>query len=237
MKQSAAIIGAGGGLGAALMRRFAAEGLHAAGFKRDPAALAKTLAAIQAAGGSASAEALDATQTAQMESALAQLEQRHGPLALLVFNVAALARNSILEQPVPEFRDMLERVAVSGYGAIQAALRLMLPRKRGTILITGATASIKGSAGFSAFAAAKHALRATALSAAREFGPQGVHVAHVVVDGLIDGPLTDPTWLEGLGEDGALSPDAIADMYWNLHQQPRNAWTFEADVRPFRERW
>lgn len=237
MKQSAAIIGAGGGLGAALMRRFAAEGLHAAGFKRDPAALAKTLAAIQAAGGSASAEALDATQTAQMESALAQLEQRHGPLALLVFNVAALARNSILEQPVPEFRDMLERVAVSGYATIQAALRLMLPRKRGTILITGATASIKGSAGFSAFAAAKHALRATALSAAREFGPQGVHVAHVVVDGLIDGPLTDPTWLEGLGEDGALSPDAIADMYWNLHQQPRNAWTFEADVRPFRERW
>lgn len=237
MKQSAAIIGAGGGLGAALMRRFAAEGLHAAGFKRDPAALGKTLAAIQAAGGSASAEALDATQTSQMESALAQLEQRHGPLALLVFNVAALARNSILEQPVPEFRDMLERVAVSGYGAIQAALRLMLPRKRGTILITGATASIKGSAGFSAFAAAKHALRATALSAAREFGPQGVHVAHVVVDGLIDGPLTDPTWLEGLGEDGALSPDAIADMYWNLHQQPRNAWTFEADVRPFRERW
>lgn len=237
MKQSAAIIGAGGGLGAALMRRFAAEGLHAAGFKRDPAALAKTLAAIQAAGGSASAEALDATQTAQMESALAQLEQRHGPLALLVFNVAALARNSILEQPVPEFRDMLERIAVSGYATIQAALRLMLPRKRGTILITGATASIKGSAGFSAFAAAKHALRATALSAAREFGPQGVHVAHVVVDGLIDGPLTDPTWLEGLGEDGALSPDAIADMYWNLHQQPRNAWTFEADVRPFRERW
>jgi NAD(P)-dependent dehydrogenase (short-subunit alcohol dehydrogenase family) len=237
MKQSAAIIGAGGGLGAALMRRFAAEGLHTIGLKRDPATLAKVVAEIQAAGAMAGAEALDATQSAQVESMLAQIEQRHGPLALMVFNVAALARNSILDQPVQEFRDMLERVAVAGYASIQAALRLMLVRKRGTILITGATASIKGSAGFSAFAAAKHALRAIALSAAREFGPQGIHVAHVVVDGLIDGPRTDPTWLEGLGEDGALNPDALASLFWNLHQQPRTAWTFEADVRPFRERW
>lgn len=237
MKQTAAIIGAGGGLGAALMQRFAAEGLHTVGFKREPASLAKIVATVAASGGSAAAEALDATQATQVESALAQLEQRDGPLALMVFNVAALARTPILDQPVHEFRDMLERVAVSGYGAIQAALRLMVPRKRGTILITGATASVKGSAGFSAFAAAKHALRATALSAAREFGPQGIHVAHVVVDGLIDGPRTDPTWLEGLGDDGALRPESIADLFWALHKQPRNAWTFEADVRPFSERW
>lgn len=237
MKQTAAIIGAGGGLGASLMRRCAAEGLHTVGFKRDPATLAKVVASIMAAGGSAGAEALDATQPTQTEQALALLEQRSGPLELMVFNVAALARMPILEQPVHEFRDMLERVAVAGYASIQAALRLMVPRKRGTILITGATASIKGSAGFSAFAAAKHALRATAFSAAREFGPQGIHVAHVVVDGLIDGPRTDPTWLEGLGEDGALSPDSVADLFWNLHKQPRNAWTFEADVRPFSERW
>jgi len=237
MGQTAAIIGAGGGLGAALMRRFAAGGLHAVGYKRDASALGGVVEAIRAAGGSAGAETLDASRPDQIGSALARLESEHGPLEAMVFNVAAFARKSLIELPVEDFRGMLDKVAVAGFASIQAAARLMAPRGRGVILVTGATASIKGSAGFSAFAAAKFALRAVTQSAAREFGPKGLHVAHVVIDGIIAGPQTDPTWLEGLGQDGALHPDAIADLYWSLYQQPRSAWTFEADIRPFSERW
>lgn len=237
MSGTAAVIGAGGGLGGALMRRFAAEGLYAAGYKRDPASLADTVAAIEANGDKGGAFALDAADPKATAAALEALERQHGPLAVLVFNVAGFARQGLLEQSVEGYRAILEQIAVAGFAAVQAGARLMLPRKRGTILLTGATASIKGSAGFSAFASAKHALRALGQSAAREFGPQGLHVAHVVVDGLIEGPRADPAWLEGLGADGALKPDAIADFYWALHRQPRDAWTFEADLRPYSERW
>lgn len=237
MQESAAIIGAGPGLGGALLRRFAAGGYHAAGFKRDSAAIEPIVQAIRAEGGHASAEALDASDPARVEAALARLEAHSGPLAVLVFNVAAFARKPLLELGVEDLRAMLEKVAVAGFTSIQAGARLMAPRKRGTILVTGATASLKGSANFAAFAAAKFALRAIAQSAAREFGPKGLHVAHVVVDGIIAGPQTDPTWLEGLGPDGALQPDAIAELYWSLHKQPPSAWTFEADVRPHGERW
>lgn len=235
--QTAAVIGAGGGLGAALLRRFAAQGLHAAGYRRDAAALTGVVEAIRTSGGAASAEPLDVSKPDQILAALSRLEHEHGPLAVMVFNVAAFARKSMLEVSVEDFRAMLDKIAVAGFASVQAAARLMAPRAAGTILITGATASTKGSSGFAAFAAAKFALRAVAQSAAREFGPKGIHVAHVVVDGIISGPHTDAAWLEGLGEDGALSPDAIAEFYWSLHRQPRSAWTFEADLRPFSERW
>lgn len=235
--QSAAIIGAGGGLGAALMRRFAAAGMHVAGYRRDAYALSGVVDAIQANGGSASAEALDVNKADQIAPALAELEASHGPLAVLVFNVAAFARKSMLDLTVEEFRAMLDKIAVAGFAAVQTGARLMSPRGKGVILLTGATASLKGSANFAAFAAGKFALRALAQSAAREFGPRGLHVAHVVIDGLIAGPNADPAWLEGMGEDGALDPAAIAEQYFRLYEQPRSAWTFEIDLRPFSERW
>ena len=116
----------------------------------------------------------------------------------------------------------------------------MLPRQRGTIIYTGASASIRGRAGFSAFSGAMQAKRALAQSMARELGPQGIHVAHVIVDGAIDNDATRerfPEWFETRPEDGIMKPDDLAELFWHLHQQPRSAWTFEMDARPYVEPW
>ncbi|MFN5164684.1 MAG: SDR family NAD(P)-dependent oxidoreductase, partial [Pseudomonadota bacterium] len=157
-----------------------------------------------------------------------------------VFNVGGNVRVPILETTTQKYFKVWERCAQAGFLVGREAARAMLPRGRGSILFTGATASVRGAAGFAAFAGGKAALRALAQSMARELGPQGLHVAHVVVDGMIDTAFARENFAERVaaaGPDGILNPEHVAEAYWWLHRQPRDAWTFELDLRPFVERW
>jgi NAD(P)-dependent dehydrogenase (short-subunit alcohol dehydrogenase family) len=195
---------------------------------------------ITAQGGRALAFGLDARREDEVVNFFRHIEANIGPIEVLVFNVGGNVRFPILETTVQKYFKVWEMCALAGFLAGREAARAMLPRGRGTILFTGATASVRGSNGFSAFAGGKAALRALAQSMAREFGPQGLHVAHVIIDGLIDTAFTRTNFaqrVDELGPDGILNPDHIAEAYWWLHSQPRDAWTFELDLRPSVERW
>jgi NAD(P)-dependent dehydrogenase (short-subunit alcohol dehydrogenase family) len=157
-----------------------------------------------------------------------------------VFNIGANVRFGIVETTAQVYRKVWEMAAFAGFLAGREAARVMRPRGRGTILFTGATASVRGGAGFAAFAGAKHALRALAQSMARELGPAGIHVAHIVVDGMIDGAFARENFgdiEERLAREEILHPDAIAANYVALWKQPRSAWTHELDLRPWKESW
>ncbi len=224
MTESALVAGAGPGLGLSLARAFATEGLRVA-------LLARNAGRLHAMTGSDPALlplVCDLTDPAQVSKAVAQVESDLGPLAVAVFNAGAFAPGGILETTPEEFERCWRVGAFAGFLVGQAVARKMLPRGRGTLLFTGATASLRGSARFANLASPKFALRALAQSMARELGPQGLHVAHVIVDGQI-GPAG--------GEDTRLDPDAIAALYVALHHQPRSAWTHEADLRPWSERF
>ncbi len=168
------------------------------------------------------------------------VERTIGPIEVFVFNIGANVRFSVVETTAQVYSKVWEMAALAGFLASREAARVMVPRGQGAMLFTGATASVRGGAGFSAFAGAKHALRALAQSLARELGPKGVHVAHIVIDGAIDG-----AFIRGLMPDAAekrareeiLVPDAIAKNYVWLHRQERSAWTFEMDLRPWTEIW
>ncbi|MEL6187027.1 MAG: SDR family NAD(P)-dependent oxidoreductase [Myxococcota bacterium] len=236
---TALVIGAGDALGAALARRFSREGLHIVATRRrgdlDP-----LLQSVRALGGQATGIHSDAREEEQVVALFERIEREIGPLEAVVYNVGGNVRFDLLDTTARVYRKVWEMCAFGGFLATREATRHMLPRGRGTILLTGATASLRGQAGFSAFAGGKHALRALAQSAARELGPQGLHVAHVVIDGPIDNENTRamfPQVFEERPEDGVLRPDDIAEIYGQLHTQPRRAWTFEADVRTWVERW
>lgn len=173
-------------------------------------------------------------------TAFDDIERDVGPVEVAVFNIGANVRFSITETTTRVYTKVWEMCALSGFLMGREAARRMLPRGRGTILFTGATASVRGSAGFAAFSGGKHALRALAQSMARELGPQGIHVAHVVIDGAIDTAFIRDNFPQAYAlkeHDGILSPDHIADMYWMLHSQKRDAWTHELDLRPWTEKW
>jgi NAD(P)-dependent dehydrogenase (short-subunit alcohol dehydrogenase family) len=170
----------------------------------------------------------------------AHIEQEIAPIEVVVFNVGANVRFDIADTTERVYRKVWEAGALAGFLVGREAARVMEPRGRGSIFFTGATASLRGGAGFAAFAGAKHALRALSQSMARELGPKGIHVAHVVIDGAIDTPWIAANFPERYqlkDKDGILSPDAIADNYWMLHNQPRSAWTHELDLRPWMEPW
>lgn len=236
------IIGAGDGVGAAVARAFAREGL-AVCVTRRPRHLDRLealAASIREDGGAAHAYGVDARNEAEMIALVDRIEAEVGPLEVVVFNIGANVRFSVLETTAQVYSKVWEMAALAGFFTGREAARVMEPRGRGTILFTGATASTRGAAGFSAFAGAKAALRQLAQSLAREMGPKGIHVAHVVIDGMIDGtfarslvPDIQPL-LEG---DDILKPDEIARNYVWLHNQQRSAWTFEMDLRPFKETW
>jgi NAD(P)-dependent dehydrogenase (short-subunit alcohol dehydrogenase family) len=195
---------------------------------------------ITVEGGKAVAFGLDARREDQVVNFFHQIEAEVGPVEVLLFNVGGNVRFPVLETTAQKYFKVWEMCAMAGFLAGREAARLMLPRGRGTLLFTGATASLRGAAGFSAFAGGKAALRALAQSMARELGPKGLHVAHVVIDGMIDTAFTREHFaqrVEEVGPDGILNPDHIADAYWWLHEQPRDAWTFELDLRPSAERW
>lgn len=236
------VVGAGDGVGAAVARAFAREGL-AVCVTRRPRHLDKLevlAASIRDEGGVAHAYGVDARDEAEMIALVDQIEAEVGPLEVVVFNIGANVRFGVRETTAQVYSKVWEMAALAGFFTGREAARVMAPRGRGTILFTGATASTRGGAGFSAFAGAKAALRQLAQSMAREFGPQGLHIAHVVVDGMIDGTFARSIAddIEGrLDADEILKPDEIARNYVWLHRQQRSAWTFEMDLRPWKETW
>lgn len=233
------VIGAGDATGGAIARRFAREGYVACVTRRHADALASLVESIEQDGGRARAFGSDARDEAQAVALVDTIENEVGPLEAVVFNIGANVNFPIRETTARVYRKVWEMAAFAGFLAGREAARVMVPRGRGTLIFTGATASIRGGAGFSAFAGAKFALRALAQSMARELGPEGIHVAHSIIDGAID---TDwirdnfPERYQLKERDGILNPDHIADAYWMLHQQPRDAWTHELDLRPWIER-
>ncbi len=234
------VIGAGDATGSAVARRFAKEGYTVCVARRTETALKPLVDQITVEGGRAVAFGLDARREDQVVNFFQHIEAEVGPVEVLVFNVGGNVRFPILETTSQKYFKVWEMCAMAGFLAGREAARIMLPRGRGTLLFTGATASLRGAACFSAFAGGKAALRALAQSMARELGPKGLHVAHVVIDGMIDTAFTREHFaqrVEEVGPDGILNPDHIADAYWWLHEQPRDAWTFELDLRPSAERW
>jgi NAD(P)-dependent dehydrogenase (short-subunit alcohol dehydrogenase family) len=236
----ALVIGAGEATGGAIARRFAREGYTACVTRRTAGKLAPLVAQIEAAGGRARAFGSDARREEQVVALVQTIEREVGPVEVCVFNVGGNVRFPIREMTARVYTKVWEMAALAGFLAGREAAKVMVPRGRGTILFTGATASLRGGKGFAAFAGAKHALRALAQSMARELGPEGIHVAHVVVDGAIDTPFIRDAFPERYKlkeHDGILDPEAIAENYWRLHCQPRSAWTHELDLRPWMEPW
>jgi NAD(P)-dependent dehydrogenase (short-subunit alcohol dehydrogenase family) len=239
---SCLVIGAGEGLGAAVARAFAREGLAVCVTRRPRhAGAVETLAeAIRAEGGQAHAFGLDARVEADVSALVERIEREIGPLEVLVFNIGANVRFPIVETTTQVYSKVWEMACLAGFLSGREAARVMAPRGRGTILFTGATASLRGGSGYSAFAGAKHGLRALAQSLARELGPKGVHVAHIVIDGAIDGAFIRglmPDAAEKFAREEILAPDEIARNYVWLYRQKRSAWTFEMDLRPWSETW
>jgi NAD(P)-dependent dehydrogenase (short-subunit alcohol dehydrogenase family) len=217
----ALIGGAGEGLGAALGRRFARGGFEVVLCSRTQG------------------EKADLREETQVIELFERVEKR-GPVEVAIFNAGANFRASILDTPADMFEKVWRLGCYAGFLFGREAARRMAPRGKGTILFTGATASMRGAAQFAAFAAAKGGLRQVAQSMARELGPKNIHVAHVVIDGVIDNRRSRERMAERVKElpvDGLLATDAIAELFWQIHVQPRSAWTFEADLRPWAERF
>jgi NAD(P)-dependent dehydrogenase (short-subunit alcohol dehydrogenase family) len=236
------VVGAGDGLGAAVARAFAAEGLAVCLTRRPRhlAALEALAGEIRAAGGGAHPFGVDAREESEIASLVDRIEAEIGALEVVVFNIGANVRFGLTDTSARVFTKVWEMACFAGFLTAREASRVMTPRGRGTMIFTGATASVRGGKGFAAFAGAKHALRALAQSTARELGPQGIHVAHVVIDGAIDGVFTRETMpdaAEKLAQAEILDPAEIARNYVWLHRQGRSAWTHEMDLRPWRESW
>lgn len=239
-KPVALVVGAGDALGGAIARRFAREGYTVCLVRRSADKLAPLIAEIEAAGGTALPFGVDARREEQVTALISGIEAGVGPIEAMVFNIGANVRFTITETTARVYYKVWEMACFAGFLAGRETARVMLGRGRGTIIFTGATASVRGRAGFSAFAGAKHALRALAQSMARELGPQGIHVAHTVIDGAIDTAFIRdnfPTVYATREHDGILNPDHIAEAYWSLHVQKRDAWTHELDLRPWSEHW
>lgn len=230
-------VGASAGLGAAIARRFAAGGLTVVVTGRTKAQLDTVVAEIEAAGGRGIAAPGDVTQETDLIAIRDRIEAQ-GPLEAAIFNAGNNRWKPTLEMETEFFEEIWRVGCLGGFIFGREAAMPMVARGRGSLLFTGASASLRGKPQFTAFAAAKAALRSTAQSMAREFGPRGVHVAHVVVDGAIDGDRINtrlPELAKQKGPDGLLKIDAIADSFWFLHSQQRSAWTQELDLRPFSE--
>ncbi len=234
------VIGAGDALGGAIAKRFAREGYAAVIVRRHADQLEPLAAAIREAGGEAHPFGVDARKEDEMVGLFQRVEADIAPVEVCVFNIGANVRFPIAETTSRVFLKVWEMACFSGFLAGREAAKRMTPRGQGTILFTGATASVRGREGFAAFASAKHGLRALAQSMARELGPKGVHVAHTIIDGAIDTAWIAENFPDRhalKSQDGILNPAHIADAYWALHVQPRDAWTHELDLRPWMEAW
>lgn len=234
----AVVIGAGDATGGAIAKRFAREGYRIVATRRHEEALQPLVEEIEAKGGTALGLGCDARDEDAMCALFSRIESDIGQVEVVVFNIGANVQFSITETTGRVYRKVWELAAFSGFLAGREAARVMLPRAKGTIIFTGATASVRGGAGFSAFSGAKFALRALAQSMARELGPKGIHVAHSIIDGAIDTAFIRDNFPERYAlkdQAGILNPDHIADQYWQLHCQPKDCWTHELDLRPWME--
>ena len=239
---SVAVIGAGDYIGGAIAKRFAAEGYLVVAGRRTEDKLAPLKAEIEAAGGRCITRALDARKEEDI-AAFLNAAEAEAPLEAAIFNVGANVNFPLLETTERVFRKVWEMACYGGFLTGREAARIMVPRGRGSIFFTGATASVRGGSGYAAFASAKAGLRVMAQSMARELGPQGIHVAHLVIDAGVDTAFVrervkarggDP---DTLPPDTLMNPASIAEAYWRLHTQTRDAWTHELDLRPFGETW
>lgn len=239
-KKVALIVGAGDAIGSAIATEFASKGYTVVMVRRSKDAVQSCAVKLREQGYDAYGFALDARDEDQVVGFFEKVESEIGLLDVVVFNVGANVPMSILATDSRKFRKIWEMACFAGFLVGREAARKMVPRQKGSILFTGATASVRGGAMFGAFASAKHGLRALAQSMARDLGPKNIHVAHVVIDAAVD-----TQWIrenlpdyERLSEtDGIVKPEDLAKNYVLLHEQPRNAWTFELDVRPWFERW
>jgi NAD(P)-dependent dehydrogenase (short-subunit alcohol dehydrogenase family) len=236
------VVGAGVGVGGAIAKAFAREGMVVCVTRRarNMDQLQALVGEIEAEGGEAYAYGVDARSEEEMTALFDRIEAEVGPLEVVVFNIGANVHFNIVETTTRVYSKVWEMAALAGFLTGREAARVMKPRARGSILFTGATASVRGREGFSAFAGAKHALRALAQSMARELGPQGIHVAHIICDGSIDGVFTRERMPDAdakLARGEILDPAEIARNYVWLHNQGRSAWTFEIDLRPWTETW
>lgn len=236
----ALVAGVGDGLGSAVARRFARGGFQTVIVARSADRLARIAGEIEAAGGRGIAYVADVREETAVAKLFDDVEAQIGPVSVAVFNAGANYRASVLDTPSDMFEKVWRLGCYAGFIVGREAARHMAPRGHGTIIFTGATASLRGAAQFAAFAAAKGGLRQVAQSMARELGPRGIHVASVIIDGMIDSQRVRdrfPERVAQLPEDGMLKPADVAEVYWQLHQQPRSAWTLEADLRPYAERF
>lgn len=239
---TAAVIGAGDYIGSAIAKRFAREGYTVFAGRRTAEKLARLKAEIEAEGGICEARALDARKEEDITNFLNEAD-KHAPLEVCIFNPGANVNFPILETTERVFRKAWEMACYGGFLTGREAARLMLPHGKGTILFTGATASLRGGIGYAAFASAKFGLRAVAQSMARELGPKNIHVAHLIIDAGVDTAFVrervrasgrDP---DQLPPDTLMEPESVANAYWYLHSQPRDGWTHELDLRPYAEKW
>ncbi len=233
-RETALIVGVGPGLGAALARRFADAGMNVGLAARDSARLAPLVDALASSGGDFRAYACDATNEAAVDALFAQIASDLGDPALVVYNAGTFVPRAILDIGTDEFEACWRVGCLGGFLVGRAAARTMAEAGRGTIVFTGATASLRGAANFANLAVGKFGLRALAQSMARELGSRGVHVAHVIIDGVIMSE-RDAAFAVGRGPDALLDADAIAENYLALHRQHRSAWTLEMDLRRWAE--
>ncbi len=241
---SVAVIGAGDFIGGEIAKRFAAEGFTVFAGRRHGEKLEPLVKDIEAGGGTAFGYSLDARKEEEIIKFIADADA-HAPLEACIFNIGANVNFPIVDTTERVFRKVWEMACCSGFLAGREAAKVMLARGKGNIFFTGATASLRGGNGFAAFASAKFGLRAVAQSMARELGPKNIHVAHLIIDSSVDTEWVrnlitareGPQAMENLDPNRLMRPAAVAEAYWQLYQQPRDAWTFEHEIRPFGEKW
>jgi NAD(P)-dependent dehydrogenase (short-subunit alcohol dehydrogenase family) len=240
IQHSAVIIGVGPeqGLGAALAKYFAGKGLHVFIAGRSEEKLHTVAEVIRQAGSTTTPVVADATVEGDVACLFDAVQRAGGLLDMAVYNVDSNISSPLLDTDVQTFTTLWQQNCLAAFLFGQAAIKTLLPQQHGTLIFTGATASLRAKPPFTAFAAAKAGLRALAQGMAREFSPQGIHVVHTIIDGVIDGDRARkqfPAYVEAKGEAGLLQLDAIAETYWAIHQQHPSAWTHELDLRPFKE--
>ena len=239
---SVAVVGAGDFIGAEIVKRFAAEGFAVFAGRRNGEKLEPLVKEVQAAGGAIFGRSLDARKEEEIGAFLKAADDC-APLEVCIFNVGANVNFPILETTERVFRKVWEMACYGGFLSGREAAKLMLPRGRGNIFFTGATASLRGGIGYAAFASAKFGLRGVAQAMARELGPKNIHVAHLIIDSGVDTAWVRERRAQIWGKEALDNPDvlmppaSVAGAYWQLYQQPKSAWTFELEIRPFGEKW
>jgi hypothetical protein len=239
----ALLVGAGDAIGAAVARRFAAGGYRVCVARRDAEKSRSVVQEIMRSGGTARAVGTDVRNEEAVQALFGEVETELGPVEVCLFNAGANIKAPLIETSGRLFFKAWELACYAGFLTGREAARYMVPRGRGTILFTGATASLRGGSGYAAFAAGKSGLRGVAQSMARELAPKNIHVAHLIIDGAIDSEaihrrLSAATGtMPDLPPDGLIQTRSVAEAYWALHNQSRDGWTHELDLRPYSERW